>query len=118
MERRARAGRPGQRPAPAHAVSVPAAGAPAKGATGGHAAARPARPFCPPLCPPRRNPSPLPAARPRAAAEATKGIPDFWQVVFLRCDATRDIMNEKDVDVLRYLTNVTVRRGRRARAAG
>jgi hypothetical protein len=40
--------------------------------------------------------------------EATKGIPNFWQVVFLRCDATRDAMNEKDVDVLRYLTDVSV----------
>lgn len=38
-----------------------------------------------------------------------KGVPGFWQTVFLRCDATRDAMNEKDVDVLAYLTDVTVR---------
>lgn len=40
-------------------------------------------------------------------ADPAKGIPNFWQTVFLRCDATRDAMNEKDVDVLRYLVDVT-----------
>lgn len=42
---------------------------------------------------------------------AGEGIPNFWQTVFLRCDATRDSMNEKDVDVLRYLTDVRVSSG-------
>lgn len=37
-----------------------------------------------------------------------KGVPGFWQTVLLRCDATREAMGEKDVDVLAYLTDVTV----------
>ena len=41
--------------------------------------------------------------------EATKGIPHFWQTVLLRCDVTRDTMSEKDIDVLRYLTDVQAR---------
>lgn len=53
---------------------------------------------------------PVPLPEGVDAAEAAKGIPDFWQTVFLRCDATRDAMNEKDVDVLRYLTDVQVQR--------
>ncbi|KAI8472227.1 MAG: hypothetical protein J3K34DRAFT_392488, partial [Monoraphidium minutum] len=41
------------------------------------------------------------------ASEATKGIPNFWRTCLLRCDVTRDAMNEKDVDVLGYLTDIT-----------
>jgi len=34
------------------------------------------------------------------------GIPNFWQIVLMRCDVTRDIMNEKDIEVLKYLADI------------
>jgi hypothetical protein len=60
------------------------------------------------------KPVPLPEGAAAAGGDdaAGKGIPNFWQTVFLRCDATRDAMNEKDVDVLRFLTDVQARAGR------
>ena len=36
------------------------------------------------------------------------GIPNFWQTVLMRCDVTRDIMNEKDIEVLKYLADIKV----------
>lgn len=35
------------------------------------------------------------------------GIPEFWLTVLLKCDTTADLIKEKDVDVLTYLTNIT-----------
>lgn len=35
------------------------------------------------------------------------GIPEFWLTVLMKCDATADLIKEKDVDVLTYLTNIT-----------
>lgn len=37
-----------------------------------------------------------------------KGIPDFWLTVLLRHEATRGVMNEKDPEVLRYLSDIQV----------
>ena len=33
-------------------------------------------------------------------------IPHFWQTV--QCDVTRDIMNEKDIEVLKYIAEIKV----------
>lgn len=41
-----------------------------------------------------------------AAGGDAKGIPKFWCTVLMRCDITRDIMNEKDPAVLEYLTDI------------
>jgi hypothetical protein len=46
-----------------------------------------------------------------AAGGDAKGIPKFWCTVLMRCDITRDIMNEKDPAVLEYLTDIQVRGG-------
>lgn len=37
-----------------------------------------------------------------------KGVPCFWLTALMRCDAIREGMNEKDPDVMRYLTDLTV----------
>eukprot|EP00877_Chromochloris_zofingiensis_P011265 jgi/Chrzof1/6392/Cz18g08180.t1 len=41
-----------------------------------------------------------------AGGEDVKGIPDFWLTVLLRHEATRGVMNEKDPEVLRYLSDI------------
>jgi hypothetical protein len=38
------------------------------------------------------------------------GVPCFWLTALMRCDAVREGMNEKDPDVLRYLTDLRVER--------
>lgn len=47
-----------------------------------------------------------------AAGGDAKGIPKFWCTVLMRCDITRDIMNEKDPAVLEYLTDIQVGGGK------
>lgn len=39
---------------------------------------------------------------------ADKGVPEFWLTVLMKCDTTAELIKEKDVNVLTYLTNITV----------
>eukprot|EP00201_Polytomella_parva_P023155 CAMPEP_0175042188 /NCGR_PEP_ID=MMETSP0052_2-20121109/2399_1 /TAXON_ID=51329 ORGANISM="Polytomella parva, Strain SAG 63-3" /NCGR_SAMPLE_ID=MMETSP0052_2 /ASSEMBLY_ACC=CAM_ASM_000194 /LENGTH=312 /DNA_ID=CAMNT_0016304921 /DNA_START=37 /DNA_END=975 /DNA_ORIENTATION=+ len=34
------------------------------------------------------------------------GIPEFWQVVLLKCDVTCDMIKDHDIDVLKYLKDI------------
>lgn len=36
-----------------------------------------------------------------------KGIPEFWQTVLLKCDTTAEMIRDKDLDVLKYLNDIS-----------
>lgn len=36
----------------------------------------------------------------------SKGVPEFWQTVLLKCDVTCDMIKDKDVEVLKSLTDI------------
>ena len=35
-----------------------------------------------------------------------KGIPEFWSTVLLKCDTTSELIKDKDLEVLKYLTDI------------
>ncbi|GFH10872.1 uncharacterized protein HaLaN_06268, partial [Haematococcus lacustris] len=37
-----------------------------------------------------------------------KGIPEFWLTALLKCDVTAELIKDKDIDVLKYLKDITV----------
>lgn len=41
-----------------------------------------------------------------AESADSKGVPEFWQTVLLKCDVTCDMIKDKDVDVLKYLRDI------------
>uniref|UniRef100_A0A7S3VJL0 Nucleosome assembly protein n=1 Tax=Dunaliella tertiolecta TaxID=3047 RepID=A0A7S3VJL0_DUNTE len=41
-----------------------------------------------------------------APAEVT-GVPEFWLTVMLKSDVTADLIKDKDIEILQYLTNIT-----------
>jgi nucleosome assembly protein 1-like 1 len=41
------------------------------------------------------------------AGADNKGIPEFWLTAFLKCDMTREVIQEKDIDVLKHLKDIT-----------
>ncbi|KAL6749821.1 nucleosome assembly protein [Haematococcus lacustris] len=36
-----------------------------------------------------------------------KGIPEFWLTALLKCDVTAELIKDKDIDVLKYLKDIT-----------
>lgn len=49
-----------------------------------------------------------------------KGIPEFWLTVLLKCDTTAETIKDKDLEVLHFLQDITVRHAgtERVRHAG
>lgn len=39
---------------------------------------------------------------------ADKGIPEFWETVLLKSDVTAELIKDKDLDVLSYLSDIQV----------
>jgi hypothetical protein len=37
-----------------------------------------------------------------------KGVPEFWLTVMLKSDVTADLIKDKDLEILQFLSNVTV----------
>jgi nucleosome assembly protein 1-like 1 len=42
---------------------------------------------------------------------ADTGIPEFWITALLKCEVTAELIKDKDLDVLKYLTDITVSGG-------
>lgn len=42
-----------------------------------------------------------------AGDESVKGIPEFWLTVLLKCDTTAETIKDKDLEVLKFLENIT-----------
>lgn len=43
-------------------------------------------------------------------ANAATGIPEFWTTVLLKCDTTAELIKDKDLEVLKFLQDVQVRK--------